>query len=69
MNSTPIFDGLHDSPVSVVTSLSDITALKFEEVRLRDELKSLQTTQAQIEARRRGLELANQELRDAADTD
>ncbi len=69
VNSTPIFDGLHDSPVSVVTSLSDISALKFEEVRLRDELKSLQTTQAQIEARRRGLELANQELRDAADTD
>ncbi|MEI7984935.1 MAG: diguanylate cyclase [Armatimonadota bacterium] len=69
VNSTPIFDGLQDSPVSVVTCLSDVSALKFEEVRLRDELKSLQTTQAQIEARRRGLELANQELRDAADTD
>jgi diguanylate cyclase (GGDEF)-like protein/PAS domain S-box-containing protein len=69
VNSTPIFDGLQGSPVSVVTSFSDVSAIKCEEMRLRDELTTLQNSQAQIEARRRGLELANQELRDAADTD
>ena len=68
-NSVPIFNDSSPVPNAVVTSLTDVTAFKETEARLRSELKILQESQSQIEARRRGLEKANQELRQSADTD
>ena len=69
INSVPIFEGTDTVPSSVVCSFSDVTTIKESEQRLNNELVALQQLHAQIEARRRGLEKANQELREAADID
>ena len=69
INSIPVFDGGDSEPIAVVCSFCDITAVKESELDVKGQLKILQDVQAQIEARRRGLEIANQELREAADID
>lgn len=69
INSVPVFDDLSMAPSSVVTSFSNVSEIKFEVERLRAKLTKLQESQARVEARRKGLELANQELREAADYD
>ena len=69
INSIPIFEGTDTEPSSVVCSFCDVTAIKESEQRLNSELVALRQLHSQIEARRRGLEKANQELREAADID
>lgn len=69
ITSIPIFDSGVPEPIGVVCSFSDITAVKESEIDLKGQLKVLHEVQSQIEARRRGLEIANQELREAADID
>ena len=69
INSVPIFDNYSLEPTSVVTSFSDVSTIKSQEEMLRAKLDSLREFQAQVETRRRGLEQANQELREAADID
>jgi diguanylate cyclase (GGDEF)-like protein/PAS domain S-box-containing protein len=69
INAIPIYDNGSEIPTSVVTSFSDVTSINTEKELLRDQLRHLVESQAQIEAKRRRLEQANQRLRDESDSD
>ena len=69
INAVPIFEGGVEKPTSVVSSFSDVTLIHTEREKLREQLRNLVESQAQIEAKRRRLEQANQRLRDESDSD
>ena len=69
INAIPIFDANSSTPISVVSSFSDISSIFEEKEYLEIQLKALLDNQNRIEANRRRLELANQELRDSAEID
>lgn len=52
VSSAPIFVTSSSLPVSVVTSFSDVSAMKFEEERLRIELKKFQESYSSTEERK-----------------